>query len=78
MELKERYLKGVSIVKDSRSDSAIIGHMYEVRLVSRPYENVQPIAIEQVQQMCRIAKCAPSHLPATCFCMQGRSAAYSA
>ena len=32
VELKERYLKGVHIVKDSKSDSAIIGHMYEVRL----------------------------------------------
>lgn len=30
-ELKQRYLKGVKIVKDSKSDSAIIGHMYEVR-----------------------------------------------
>ena len=31
VELKERYLKGVHIVKDSKSDSAIIGHLYEVR-----------------------------------------------
>lgn len=31
VELKERYLKGVHIVKDSKSDSAIIGHMYEMR-----------------------------------------------
>ncbi len=30
-ELKQKYLKGVKIVKDSKSDSAIIGHMYEVR-----------------------------------------------
>jgi asparagine synthetase B (glutamine-hydrolysing) len=30
-ELKERYLKGVQIVKHSKSDSAIIGHLYEVR-----------------------------------------------
>ncbi|EIE27700.1 glutamine-hydrolyzing asparagine synthase [Coccomyxa subellipsoidea C-169] len=28
-ELKQKYLKGVKIVKDSKSDSAIIGHMYE-------------------------------------------------
>ena len=31
-ELKQRYLKGVNIVKNSKSDSAIIGHMYEVRM----------------------------------------------
>ena len=31
-ELKQRYLKGVDIVKNSKSDSAIVGHMYEVRM----------------------------------------------
>ena len=34
VELKERYLKGVRLVKDSKSDSAIIGHMYEVGWMS--------------------------------------------
>jgi asparagine synthetase B (glutamine-hydrolysing) len=29
-ELKEKYLKGVKIVKDSKSDSATVGHLYEV------------------------------------------------
>ena len=31
-ELKQRYLKGIDIVKNSKSDSAIVGHMYEVRM----------------------------------------------
>ena len=34
-ELKERYLKGVDIVKNSKSDSSIIGHLYEVRMQCR-------------------------------------------
>lgn len=33
-ELKQHYLKGVQIVKNSKSDSAIIGHLYEVRHAS--------------------------------------------
>ena len=37
VELKEKYLKGVKIVKDSKSDSAIIGHMYEVKNSSLLY-----------------------------------------
>jgi hypothetical protein len=30
-QVKQQYLKGVKIVKNSKSDSAIIGHLYEVR-----------------------------------------------
>ena len=34
-EVKAKYLKGVKIVKGSKSDSAIIGHLYEVPILCR-------------------------------------------
>ena len=37
-EVKAKYLQGVNIVKDSKSDSAIIGHLYEVRGLALPFQ----------------------------------------
>ena len=69
MELKERYLKGVHIVKDSKSDSAIIGHMYEVSTAAWLYGSLQPIAAHHLQRIRRISERALYYLRDTCLRM---------
>ncbi len=72
MELKERYLKGVRIVKDSKSDSAIIGHMYEVSYMQHwLYGSVQAtVPAHHYSGYVSISACAPLYfLRATCLRM---------
>ena len=52
-EVKAKYLKGVKMVKGSKSDSAIIGHLYEVHPPSSMHAELLAVPDVKYLQACK-------------------------